>query len=275
MRYAEFSVLGLQHSCSVAYAKNQLRFPKSAAEQRAREREGALLLASWRAGLPARIARCYNSATLVTDLVSPLLSLLCPPFRNTSSHIFNTEEKQMLASLVDTMMSFGLCLRHSHQSDAGHWLLLEPPLSLLLPRDSTSDGPLAHNAAPELAAQLPSHIRQLLAAGLQRETLRRHYGAIAAPPASSAVPAVPVTEPMQPLSAAEAAKSIKAPVVTPTGPVSRGMFGRPVGDKLRKRILGSHGPAVPEAVCPVAVRYKFQEGVTNAVRRTVRIQDLL
>lgn len=275
MRYAEFSVLGVQHSCSVAYAKDQLRFPKAAADQRAKQRERTLLLASWRAGMPAKIARCYNSATLVTDLVSPLLSLLCPPFRNTSSHIMNTEEKQMLTTLVDNMMSFGLSIKHTHQSDAGHWLVLEPPLSLLLPRDSTSDGLQTHDAAAEHVAQLPTHIRQLLAAELQRETLRRHYGAPAAPSATKPESGGAAAQPVQPLSAAEAAKSIKAPVVTPTGSVNRDMFGRPVGDTSRKRILGSHGSAASDSAGPVAVRYKFQEGVTNAVRRTVRIQDLL
>jgi chromosome transmission fidelity protein 18 len=276
MRYAEFSILGVQHSCSVAHTKDQIRFPKAATEQRTKQRERTQMLASWRAGMPAKIGRCYNSATLVTDLVSPLLSLLCPPFRSTSSHILNTEEKQMLTSMVDTMLSFGLCLKHSNQGDAGHSLVLDPPLPLLLPRDSATDGPQAHDAAAELAAQLPNHIRQLLAAELQRESLRRHYGAPAAPSASKPVSGAAASQPMQPLSAAAAAKSVKAPVAAPVGPapVTRDMFGRPVGDSSRKRILGSHGSAAPGSA-GAAVRYKFQEGVTNAVRRTVRIQDLL
>jgi len=60
------------------------------------------------------------------------------------------------------------------------------------------------------------------------------------------------------------------------GPVTRDMFGRPVGDKsLRKRALNADGTRDAVGSAGTAVRYKFQTGVTDAVRRTVRVQDLL
>ena len=205
MRYAEFTVLGVQHCCSVPHAKEQIRFPKAAAEQRARQKERTNLLASWRAGMPASVASRYNSATLVTDVVSPLLTLLCPPFRNTASHILNSEEKALLTALVDNMLSFGLKLKHGHAADASHALTLEPPLGSLLPKDASADGTM--DAAAELARQLPSHIKQLLNAELQRENLRRQFGAVA-PAAKPAAPAPPKL-----LSIKEAAKLVKAPEV--------------------------------------------------------------
>lgn len=270
MAYGDFSVLGVQHSCSVAFPKEQLRFPKAAAEQRAKQREGSQLLASWRASMPSMTASRYNASALVTDLVSPLLSLLSPPFRNTASHILNTEEKELLTSLVDNMISFGLRLRHSHHSDASHALTLDPPLSKLLPGHSYLDGP---ESAGDLARQLPSHIRQLLHAELQRESLRRHV--VTQPRLTTPTTA---SQPMAALSAADAARSIKAPATNLNAPTSRDMFGRPVGDPSRKRMLCRETSVTTSASAnkPAnAVRFKFQEGVTDAVRRTVRVQDLL
>jgi len=286
--YGSFTALGIQHCCSVPHAKEPIRFPKAAAAHRARHRARSQLLGSWRSGLAASMASRYTAAALAAEVLPPLLSLLAPPFRNSASHLLSTEERQQLNALVDTMLAFGLKLRHSQQHDSSYSLALDPPLPQLLPAspEALADAASAPRPPGCLAAgaeaarpQLPSHIRQLLHAELQRQLLRRRHGAAheeeGRPAATQPKPQPSAAQ----LSAAAAARLVQAPA-TPSGPVHRDIFGRTVAARgSRKRGIGADGADSPAGgrapIHAAQVRYKFNAGVTDAVRRTVRVRDLL
>ena len=109
--------------------------------------------------------------------------------------------------------------------------------------------------------ELPVHVKQLITTDLKTEAFRRAArahgdGAQTTPPKSSepkeACPTKPVVE-----------KEVRAPRV------ARDMFGRPIVKQVRKRVCDMAD--VPGRL----VRYKYQQGITNAIRRTVRVRDLL
>ena len=111
---------------------------------------------------------------------------------------------------------------------------------------------------------------------LTRELMRRQRKAAGDHAGASPPPKgkTPPPQKAKPTSAAEAAKAVT--VAKPLEAImKRDMFGRPVQVKnvQRKRkenAGGGRGGAEQEQV-----RFKYHEGVTNAVRRTVRMQDLL
>lgn len=104
---------------------------------------------------------------------------------------------------------------------------------------------------------LPPPIKQYVATELLRELLRRQHGASShAPPPSDAPPPKPHAP------AAALAKEPHAQVAR------KDLFGRPIVDNARKR-------AAPTPATGPVFRFKYHEGVTDAVRRTVRVRDLL
>ena len=114
-------------------------------------------------------------------------------------------------------------------------------------------------------------MRQIISTELSRELMRRqHGGADGASPSSVGFGAVTPKKTPPP----------KAPVPKPVPEVaqavSRDMFGRPItkkkGGALGKRSAGvMSSPAIVQA----PYRFKYHEGVTDAVRRTVRVRDLM
>ena len=170
----------------------------------------------------------------------------------------------------------------------GYAFRMEPPLSELLPTAEQLREEASHDAgsaswsstagsAPPVNSgvvrELPAAVKQLLSTELNREIIRRHHGlekpaaakdviggASPSPMPTAARPLVLKPQPLAP-------KAQQPPVRE-----RRDMFGRVITTaKGSKRGVSALGRS--EDVHPI--RFKFQEGVTDAVRRPVRVRDLL
>ena len=143
-------------------------------------------------------------------------------------------------------------------------------------RDAAGAAPPVNSG---LRRELPAALKQLLSVELHRETLRRHHGLEKAGGAKEAGGGLGVASPA-PLPATRPTLSLKPQPLAPKAAQvamapkeKRDMFGRvvPVA-KGTKRGAGAV-VGTPEEVFPI--RFKYQEGVTDAVRRVVRVRDLL
>jgi chromosome transmission fidelity protein 18 len=143
-------------------------------------------------------------------------------------------------------------------------------------RDAAGAAPPVNSG---LRRELPAAVKQLLSVELYRETLRRHHGLEKAGGAKEAGGGLGVASPA-PLPATRPTLSLKPQPLAPKAAQvamapkeKRDMFGRvvPVA-KGTKRGAGAV-VGTPEEVFPI--RFKYQEGVTDAVRRVVRVRDLL
>jgi hypothetical protein len=150
------------------------------------------------------------------------------------------------------------------------------PLPSAASRDAAGAAPPVNSG---LRRELPAALKQLLSVELYRETLRRHHGLEKAGGAKEAGGGLGVASPA-PLPATRPTLSLKpqprapkAAQVAMAPKEKRDMFGRvvPVA-KGTKRGAGAV-VGTPEEVFPI--RFKYQEGVTDAVRRVVRVRDLL
>jgi chromosome transmission fidelity protein 18 len=278
MAYHECTVVAFQQLCAVPFARHrQFAFPRAAAEHRAKKQKQTSLLRGWHAALAPTIAATYSTRTLLLEALTTLLRALSPTVRAASAHLLSTEERATLAELIDRMITFGLRVRQVVGDDGQYTHRLEPPLADLLCADDAGGAAGARRPAAGPEA-LPSTIRQLLATELNREVLRRQLAARGADggaaadgtprPREAATPA----KPPPPRAAVSEAAKAKAAAAAQEPAVRLDMFGRPVAKKAaRKRQATSEASPAARS----SVRVKFHEGVTNAVRRTVYVSDLL
>jgi len=90
-RYLDWSVVAVQHYCSVPYLPRPFGFPRAAAEHRQRHAQRQGQLRSWQAGLAPSLFNRYTPRTLVLDLLAPLVRVLAPPLRPTAAGLLSTE----------------------------------------------------------------------------------------------------------------------------------------------------------------------------------------
>ena len=193
------------------------------------------------------------------------------------------------------------------QADNGQYVhRLEPPLADFLPCETDEQGEIV--PSPSAPRELPNAVKQLLSFELGREIMRRSRrgaggdagggvgessaaaaagagaGAKAAPPAAKAGPKIVTQrEPSERrdmfgrvVTAAPARKRKDAP--SGAGGASSGAAEPETVQQVGRALpqIAHPTPSQAELRPPrVQVRYKYHEGVTNAVRRTVRVQDLL
>ena len=201
--------------------------------------------------------------------MSPLLDTLSPQLRSASLTSLSTEERDVFAQHVERMLHFGLRYRPEKDEAGRYGLRREPSLPALLPSLAAAEGLEPADATGGAQADanarrdLPAHLKQQIQAEIQRGLLRRkHQSEASAPGAARAQPAP------APMSAHAAAKAVVAPALP--AKVARDIFGRPVETKTATAKRDRDADAQDQP----AVRYKYHEGVTDAVRRKVRIEDL-
>lgn len=200
------------------------------------------------------------------------------------------------------MIAFGLRYSQTAVEDGSYAYRLEPPLTDLLPSfsyaarsASDTDPPFKGVAAniDKTAAvgsdacavashrELPAAAKQLLSTELQRELMRRHLdtaaggaphgvsgspsgnGAFSSPKPAAQTMIKPVPKPLEPKAFAHDVKAAE----------KRDMFGRLITPS--KGVKRSSSALARDAVDALPFRYKYHEGVTDAVRRVVRVRDLL
>ena len=270
--YHDWPVLATAHLCAVAQLREKLRFPRTANEQRVKLGRRDAMVRSWRGGLAPHLFNRYSRVSLVTELVSPLLRVIAPPLRGGTS--LNSEERQLVLSLADHHLGLGLGYRQSAY-DAEHGVkaapTLDPPLAELLPCDPEE----AANGKPQkpMAPELPAHARSLLASEIHRLHLRQKHASMGGdaegasdkpkPPAAQGGAAAA-------LAAVASKKAARAPTVRKEL-VRYDLFGRAIKSSkgARKR---SHDEQEEGGAAQHMVRYTFHEGVTDAIRRTVRMR---
>lgn len=118
-------------------------------------------------------------------------------------------------------------------------------------------------------------MRQLISTEMQRELLRRAHGG--SPSSSGLAPSGGSTAPhkARPPHVPKGLQPKPLLLTSETVPmlsVSRDMFGRPVA---KKECLKRPAASSPIGAAQRPYRFKFHEGVTDAVRRGVRVRDLL
>ncbi|CAA6673279.1 unnamed protein product [Spirodela intermedia] len=277
--------------------KPNIEWPRSFHRCRAMLMEKKDLLTSWHSRISPYISRHLSSEAFVEDVVSPLLYILSPKaLRPVALHLLSENEKGDLFQLVDTMVSYSITYKNSKpeapavpqkygsSSDAPAFSF-DPPIDELVNFKGYQSG----------HATLSLAMKQIVAHEVgKHRILRGSAGALvgeagdaAALPSKSSSPAVPggdqgrgKTPPTLGLSKTPAngapKKAYRDSNRAPRRPANFfDRFRKPSKESEARGDEGREQEAGKRDSRRRPVLFKYNEGFTNAVKRPVRLRELL
>ncbi|XP_053413086.1 chromosome transmission fidelity protein 18 homolog isoform X2 [Nycticebus coucang] len=254
-------------------------FPSSQQEAQNRISQTRNLIQTLVSGMaPATRSRAVPQA-LVLDAFCLLLDILAPKLRPVSTQLYSAREKQQLASLVGTMLAYSLTYRQERMPDGQYVYKLEPNVEEVC-------------RFPELPIRKPLtyQAKQLIAREIEVEKMRRAE-AVARGGNSLQVDRSPLGP--EGLLEGSGGKDLCQPTLpnhkqrlehimrtAREEQPERDFFGRVVIRSVSApRAEDMEKDAVERRIGIAAGRsevwFRFNEGVSNAVRRSLYIRDLL
>ncbi|NXO64163.1 CTF18 protein, partial [Phainopepla nitens] len=222
---------------------------------------------------------------LVLDVLCLLLDIIAPKLRPVNTQLYSLREKQQLAELISTMLTYNLTYLQERLPEGQYIFKLDPNVEAVC-------------RFPELPArrQLSYQAKQLIAREIELEKMRRAEArSLGQPPQGEAGPCL--CSPQDPGNGLREEPGHAEPAGTPSHQqrlehiVRRAavqdkpemdFFGRPL---QRKEAATAPAPQLSKeeslelqmgkAVGRSDVWFRFNEGFSNAVRRNLYIRDLL
>uniref|UniRef100_A0A8C0EYE2 Chromosome transmission fidelity factor 18 n=1 Tax=Bubo bubo TaxID=30461 RepID=A0A8C0EYE2_BUBBB len=265
MRYLPFLPVAF-HLLFAATTIPRLAYPSS--QHEASPREGTNLVVSMVSGITPSARSRAGQQPLVLEVLCLLLDIIAPKLRPVNTQLYSLKEKQQLADLISTMLAYNLTYHQERLPEGQYVYKLDPNVEDVC-------------RFPDLPArrQLTYQAKQLIAREIELEKMRRTEALLQARNLSE------VGSPGNGLGE----RGDTRPVVPPNHQQRLEHIVRraAVEDKVRGlQFLPRFLPAPPspeealesqmgKAVGKSDVWFRFNEGVSNAVRRNIYIKDLL
>ncbi|CAL1601228.1 unnamed protein product [Knipowitschia caucasica] len=270
MRYLPFLSVAFHFLFAHSHVP-RLSYPHSQHEALTRILGSKNALSSMLSDIPACIRTRISQLNLTLDILSLLLDIICPKLRPVNPQLFSSREKEQLKELIDTMLAYNLAYRQDRTPEGQYTYVLEPRVEEVV-------------KFPGLPPrrQLTYQAKQTVSREMEQEKMRR---------------AELLMQRRNP-APREGEKGKKAETFTTTKNHQQRLenivkqttvetrpevdfFGRTVAPKQEKRkgftesgevdVVEAMGTAVGNS----DVWFRFNEGMSNAVRRNVYIRELL
>jgi len=261
MAYQPYNFVA-SHLYFAAFGRVKINYPSSFSEMKMAGQKSMQVIESLCSEMSPTI-RCYSNTTaLCREILPCLLQIMRPNLRPVNTQLYTKSEKETLKHLIGCMLEYNLNYVQEKE-DSGYVYKLDPDIEAV-----------AHY--PNIFHQkLPYAIKQLVAHELMKEKMRR-------------------SEPVTPMNIAESAKP-----KDPTG--NKNADEKNLPSHLRQKLTAKqvevkdHVPVdffgrkiqvkIPTAdetkeskkneIIISDVWFKFKEGYNNAVRRTIRMKDMI
>ncbi|XP_072415468.1 chromosome transmission fidelity protein 18 homolog isoform X1 [Chiloscyllium punctatum] len=280
MRYLPFLPVTF-HMLFAASSVPRISYPNSHYEAQTKIAHMHNLLTALVSEISPAIRSRITLQALVSEILCLLLDILSPKMRPVNTQLYSAREKQQLTDLIGTMLAYNLTYHQERTPDGQYVYLLDPNIEDVC-------------RFPELPARRPMtyQAKQLIAREIELEKMRR-VEALLNSRNMEKKEAVEVKN-----KTSESNTSSKACVknhkqtlenvlksVSVKEKVELDFFGRKM-DKINivttSTVTGAAEPMketaekfIGKAVGNSDVWFRFNEGVSNAVRRNVYIKDLL
>ncbi|XP_007499338.1 chromosome transmission fidelity protein 18 homolog isoform X1 [Monodelphis domestica] len=283
MRYFPFLPVAF-HLLFAANSVPRISYPNSQHEALNKTNQTQNLIMSLVSGVtPAARSRAAPQS-LILEALCLLLDIISPKLRPVSTQLYSNKEKQQLANLINIMLAYNLTYHQERTPDGMYTYKLDPNIEDVC-------------RFPDLPArkQMTYQAKQLIAREIELEKMRRMESAVQARYTSQAHEESPLaTENPQESSGEKGAPGapirnhqqrlehiMKRKTVFEEKP-ERDFFGREVVRKIVTPSQENSGPErdsmerrMGKAVGKSDVWFRFNEGVSNAVRRNLYIRDLI
>uniref|UniRef100_A0A8C2CZW7 Chromosome transmission fidelity protein 18 homolog n=1 Tax=Cyprinus carpio TaxID=7962 RepID=A0A8C2CZW7_CYPCA len=253
MRYFPFLPAAFHH----LYAANsvpRINYPHSHYEAFTKTQHTKNALLAMLNEIPPAVQSRISMSCLCLDILSLLLELISPKLRPVNPQLYSTREKQQLYDLIDTMINYNLTYRQDRTPEGQYTYVLEPNVE-----------DVVHFPGLPPRRQLTYQVKQLIARETELERMRR----------------VERTETVK-----KDQEEKKTEVKKQTSRNHQQRLENIVKQTVVESRLISHLFAgedgkgggvvhIGKAVGNSDVWFRFNEGVSNAVRRNVYIRELL
>ncbi|KND04421.1 uncharacterized protein SPPG_00150 [Spizellomyces punctatus DAOM BR117] len=288
--YLPYAIINF-HRFFASAKRLRLEYPRAEVATALAKQSNQNILINLQTGMPPIARRTWNRvAVIMVELVSYLLRILSPEMRPVNIQLLKPSERQDLIRLVDVMVGLGIRFRQQKGEDGYYGFLLDPPIDVLLKSLTAGLGRsvLAAVLSAKRVLGAPYAVKQMVALEVDREILRR----------AEAAALERVTAKRGAQGDTEGATKEKPPKSKPPKPKTfqeyaiqpledrkpaRDFFGRLIiideatndGENTIQGQKGNVGSASKEAQMKAKVRFSYNEGFSNAVRKPVYIKDLL
>lgn len=245
----------MAHRLFAAPVHPGFKFPRQDYEEYQRKAVNEQIMTDYRAKLAPSI-RSLNDETLL-ERITYIIRIIAPTLRNANPQLLKGEERAKLDKIVKAMLSDGLFYRQVRRMDGQYDFLLEPPIDQLV-----------HVLGGETIKPLTvieNAVRQMISAEIEATRIRLVQ---AKNPTARAVVASTLGRSAELQQAYSGMTTVisRPPPKTKLGE-RRDFFGRPIAN------------TTPLPTTPIKSKgqiwFRFNEGFSNAVRRTITIADLL
>ncbi|XP_053332569.1 chromosome transmission fidelity protein 18 homolog [Clarias gariepinus] len=278
MRYLPFLPAAFHHLFA-ANSVPRISYPNSHYESLTKTQHTRNALVAMLAEIPPSIRSRVCQINLCLDLLSLLLELICPKLRPVNPQLYSTREKQQLCELIDTMINYNLTYRQERTPEGQYTYVLEP---------NVEDVVRFPGLPPR--RQLTYQVKQLIARETELERMRRVERAQHKHNLHKTEKVEEVTEVKKPQVKKQPSRNhhqrlenIVKQALVESKPETD-FFGRAITPREKASAAGlapeedgkpSGGAQMGKAVGNSDVWFRFNEGVSNAVRRNVYIRELL
>ncbi|XP_068445320.1 chromosome transmission fidelity protein 18 homolog [Clinocottus analis] len=248
----------------------RISYPHSQYEASSRLLSSKNALSTMLADIPASIRTRISHLSLSLDVLTLLLDIISPKLRPVNPQLFSSREKEQMHELINTMLAYNLSYRQDRTPEGQYTYILEPRIEDVV-------------RFPGLPPrrQLTYQAKQTVSREMEQEKMRRAEQLMLQrnPPTQRDVN----KKSAGPTSTRNHQQRLETIVKQTTVEIRPEVdfFGRPVAPKAprpqptsetgEKGAVFSMGTAVGNS----DVWFRFNEGMSNAVRRNVYIRELL
>lgn len=254
MAYQPYNFVA-SHFYFAAFGKVKINYPSSFSEMKMAGQKSLQVIENLCSAMSPQ-AKCYSNTTaLCREILPCLLEIMRPNLRPVNTQLYTKSEKETLKNLIGCMLEYNLNYVQEKE-DSGYVYKLDPNIEAVA-------------QFPNIFHQkLPYAIKQLVAHELMKEKMRR----------SEPVTPMNIAESAKPKNAVENVPShlrqkLTAKQVEVKDHVPVDFFGRKIQVKIPT--ADENKEAKKNEIIISDVWFKFKEGYNNAVRRTIRMKDMI
>ncbi|XP_056893029.1 chromosome transmission fidelity protein 18 homolog [Takifugu flavidus] len=251
----------------------RITYPHSQHEAFSRLNSSRNALSTMLSDIPACIRTRTSQQILALDMLPLLLDILCPKLRPVNPQLFSSREKEQMHELVDTMLAYNLSYRQDRTPEGQYTYVLEPRVEEVVRYPSLPP-----------RRQLTYQAKQTISREMEQEKMRRAEQLILQRnPAGTLIQKQEEKKNRGSKLTSNHQQRLEN-IVKQTTVEARpevDFFGRAITPKPRREQLSSdRGEKCPSLLMGKAVGnsdvwFRFNEGMSNAVRRNVYIRELL
>ncbi|XP_041838277.1 chromosome transmission fidelity protein 18 homolog [Melanotaenia boesemani] len=247
----------------------RISYPHSHQEALSRLLSCRNALSTMLADIPACIRTRISQLSLTLDILTLLLDIICPKLRPVNPQLFSSREKEQMRDLINTMLAYNLSYRQDRTPEGQYTYVLEPRVE----EAARFSGLPPHR-------QLTYQAKQTISREMEQERMRRAEQLMLQRNPPKKEEAKRSAGPKLTHNHQQRLENIVKQTTVEIRP-EVDFFGRAVAPKPQKLQRSSDTGeksavlAMGTAVGNSDVWFRFNEGMSNAVRRNVYIRELL